>query len=44
MLYRKGNTGNIRCEPPNGLCIIKEKRIPLDSVGWWKIQNFKKEF
>lgn len=24
--------------------LIKKKRIPLDSVGWWKIQNFKKEF
>lgn len=44
MLYRKRNSGNFRCESPDSLCIIKEKRIPMDPVGWWEVQNFKKEF
>lgn len=29
---------------PTDLCIIKKERISLDPVGWWKVQNFKKEF
>ena len=40
----KRNSGNFRCEPPDSLCIIKKKEISLDPVGWWKVQNFKKEF
>ena len=34
----------LECEPPDSLCIIKKERISLDPVGWWKVQNFKKEF
>lgn len=44
MLYRKRDSGDFRCKPPDGLCNIKEKRIPMDPVGWRKVQNFKKEF
>ena len=29
---------------PTVYALLKKKRILLDSVGWWKIQNFKKEF
>lgn len=24
--------------------LLKKERISLDPVGWWKVQNFKKEF
>lgn len=37
MLYSKRDSGNFRCKPPDGLCIIKEKRISLDPVGWRKV-------
>lgn len=37
MLYRKRDSGNFRCKPPDSLCIIKEKRVPMDPVGWRKV-------